>query len=254
MGMRLLIVTIGTFLVVGLILSTIHFWGLSRDFESFDHPWFHMRTPWIVVPWTLREKAPAEALLWMDIVQSSEQNLFAVEPGFDLGAKKWPDAELSKKGENLKSALEKTSGRNLVLNVLSNAENIDLQISDTVGPSGEGRVLIQSDFDVIMRSLKKLQPLWLFGSSQAERVRFRSFESMWILPATPFKGDVYIGPLQQKNVTLLTEAVARELKRRHKKIIAGPLHTKEEIDLALRLGADGVFIDQPELIGLVSPL
>ena len=34
--------------------------------------------------------------------------------------------------------------------------------------------------------------------------------------------------------------------RRYKKIILGPLQNQEDVDLALSLGADGIFLEKPE--------
>ena len=193
--------------------------------------------------------------IWIDVVRSQEQNLYGITKPIDLSKKHWSDQELTTLGfAQLKDILAQTSDRNLILNLMSNADGIDLQISDLIGTSGKGRIMIQSEYDILMRSIKKLQPLWLYGSSQGERVRFRTFESLWILPATPFQGDVYVGPFKQKNVELLTEKVAQEIKRRGQKMIIGPVQTLDEYNLALRLGADGVFIDQEELLGLTSGL
>ena len=248
--MRLILLTLGTFAILGILILTIRLWGLGRTSERFDHPWQQLKTPWIVVPLSLESKAPSDAILWIDVLRSKEQNLYSLNEELDLSRLTWTDEELAKHATELKVILEKYKNRNLVLNIRSNVENIDLQISDLIGKTGEGRVLIQSDYDLVLQSIKKLQPLWLYGATTADKVRFRTFESIWVETATPFKGDVYIGPFQQKHVPLLTETIFQEIKRRGKKVIIGPLQSKEEIDLALRLGADGVFIDQAGLLRL----
>ena len=248
--MRLILLTLGTFVLLGVSFLTIRFWGLGRTPEHFDHPWMQIKTPWIIVPLALESQAPKDAFLWIDVVRSKEQNLYALKDNLDFSRPQWSDQELAPHAQELKSVLEKERGRNLVLNIRSNVDGIDLQISDLVGKSGEGRVLIQSDYDLVIQSIKRLQPLWLYGSTTAEKVRFRTFESLWIETATPFKGDVYVGPFEQKHVTLLTETIFKEIKRRGKKVIVGPVQSKEEEDLALRLGADGVFIDQAGLLRL----
>jgi glycerophosphoryl diester phosphodiesterase len=214
-----------------------------------------VQRPWRIVPLSFLGKSIKSDFIWVDVVRSAEQNLYAVNKPIDLSKKHWSDQELTAQGfAQLKDSLAETRDRNLILNLMTNADGIDLQISDLIGTSGKGRIMIQSEYDILMRSIKKLQPLWLYGSSQGERVRFRTFESLWILPATPFQGDVYVGPFKQKNVELLTEKVAQEIKRRGQKIIVGPVQTLEEYNLALRLGADGVFIDHEELLGLTSGL
>lgn len=235
--------------ILGMILSSAHFWGLSQKPKTFEHAWFQLDRPWRIAPLSLLEKTKPSDFIWIDVVRSQEQNLFAATSPIDLTKKYWSDRELQELGfPQLKDALTRVEGRRLVLNLLSNVEGLDLQLSDLIGASGKDRILVQSEFDNLMRALKKLQPLWLYGSSQAERVRFRTFESLWILTATPFQGDVYVGPLKQKNVELLTEQVAAEIKRRGQHLIVGPLKNKDEWDQALRLGADGVFIDHEELL------
>jgi len=248
--MRLFLISLGSLVVVGMILASVHFWGLGRAPDVFDHPWLHLQTPWMIVPLKLKDQAPPTALLWIDVVRSREKNLYALTGSIDLTQTEWPDDELKKVGSSLPELLNTIKDRNLVINIVSNATDIDLQMSDLIGKSGEGRILIQSDYDLVLESIKKLQPLWLYGSSQSDRVRFATFASMWIVTATPFKGDVYVGPFRQRKITLLTPEIASEVKRRGKKLIVGPLETKAELELALRLGADGVFIDQAELIGI----
>ncbi|MFN7728649.1 MAG: hypothetical protein ACK5P7_05800 [Bdellovibrio sp.] len=253
--MRLVGLTAIVLLVLAMILSSAHFWGLSQMPKAFDHPWYKVPRPWRVVPLRFLEKSINSDFIWIDVVRSVEQNLYAVTKPIDFSKKNWSDQELAGHGfAQLKDGLAQTRDRNVVLNLVTNADGIDLQISDLIGTSGKDRIMIQSEYDILMRSIKKLQPLWLYGSSQGERVRFRTFESLWILPATPFQGDIYVGPFRQKNVELLTEKVAQELKRRGHKMIIGPVQTLDDYNLALRLGADGVFIDQEEVLGLTSGL
>jgi hypothetical protein len=63
---------------------------------------------------------------------------------------------------------------------------------------------------------------------------------------TPFKGDLFFSALKIRGREAINEDIAKELKRRHKKIILGPLSGPEEANLALRLGADGLYAEKPE--------
>lgn len=248
--MRLLLTTIATFILLAMVILTARFWGLSQWPATFDHPWFAFKTPWVVTTLNHIDNSRPNVILWINVLRSTDRKLFALRDRIDASQTKFTSDQLMAKGERLDAVLARYANRNLVLNILSNEEDIDVQVSELVGKTGEGRILLQSDFEVILRSVKKLQPLWLFGTSQADRVRFATFESLWLLPAIPFKGDVYIGPFQQKGIPIFNEEIAEELKRRGKKVILGPLESKEQYEQALRLGVDGVFIDQPELIGL----
>ena len=258
--MRLVLISIATAALLSLVLLSIRFWGLSQTADDFDHPWFHIQTPWMIVPFETadpesrsvleKKQALPNAMIWIYVYDSLERNLFATSTVIAPSLQPHTDAELSQLGRPLRDVLGRFQGKNLILDIRSNEDSIDLQISDLIGKSGNGRIMIQSDYDVILRSIKKLQPLWLYGSSQAERVRFTTFDSLLIVTATTFKGDVYLGPFKQKGILLLTESIFKELKRRGKKVIIGPLESKDELEQALRLGADGIVMEKPVLLNL----
>jgi hypothetical protein len=79
-------------------------------------------------------------------------------------------------------------------------------------------------------------------------MRMMSFDSMWILPSTQFKGDVFISPFTLLKRPAFNDDIVAEMKRRHKKIFLGPISTKEQLDDAKRLGADAYITeDLPQL-------
>lgn len=224
--MRLILISIATLAVVGMTLSTIHFWGLSQSYLPYNNEFFSGTTPWIVVPAEKISGQPDEFIAWMDVGENDFEKLSA-----------W---------------LEKNPGRKLILNITDNRERIDEKVVSTlekvVGKKADGKVLIQSPFDVVMSSIKEKKPMLAYGSSQADRMRFRTFQSMGILTATPFKGDVYVGPLIHNKVPLFSQEIRQEMNRRHKKVILGRLETAEEVQQALRLDVDGVYMENPSLL------
>jgi hypothetical protein len=64
-------------------------------------------------------------------------------------------------------------------------------------------------------------------------MRFQVFDSLFILPSVPFKGDVYWTSLKDKSVELINETIALEMKRRQKQILLGPINSSEELKKAL---------------------
>jgi len=255
--MRVILISILSILVVGMSLLTLRFWGLGRSPDEFDHPWFHRPAPWLILPYASKDpdfqtKIQAHlhtgAIFWIYVYQSKEENIFALSAPMPLIEGAYPEADLAKAGRPLKEVLIEMKDQDLILDVESNRENMDLQISDLVGKAGNGHILIQSEFEVLLRSIKRLQPLWLYGSSEAERVRFMTFDSIGIGPATPFKGDIYVGPLKYKNLKLMTPSIMAELKRRQTRVILGPLENQADWDQAKSLGADGLFLASPALV------
>lgn len=253
--MRILLLSLGIIIIGGLGLFTIRTRGLSQNHSQFDHSWNSKPTPWIALPWSSEFSNHAQVILWIDVYQSNEGVVFALKNRPSYLKKQYNADEFAKlEPVELSSLVESLKDRDLVLNVISNKELIDEKIAGLFDARFDNHILIQSDYDVILDSLKKLKPMWLYGTSSSERVRFRTLESMWVEPAMKYSRDVYVGPLRQKGVELLSENILSELKRRKKKILVGPLSSKDEQELVQRLGIDGVFIDQPELIRLVLGL
>lgn len=247
--MRFLAIIITTLLMTFMTVTTIHLWGLSQVFIPFESPFSKAETPWVVVPWDqyeeIKYKFP-EAILWMDVYQSSNQTLL-VSPwkDHDLASKLQPQASTADR-PLFSDIVQKYPNQRILINVTSNLLDVDRQIADII--KNDERFLIQSDYDVIMKSLKEQRPRNLYGSSIADRMRLMTFQSLWVLPAVPFKGDVFIGDLKHKKIEMFNEGVAQELRRRHKKIILGPLKSEADFVEASKYKPDGYFSDQIPLI------
>ena len=92
-----------------------------------------------------------------------------------------------------------------------------------------------------------------YGSSQSDRLRMKAFENLapWkagLLPATPFKGDVYFSPLKWRNIEMLTSEIISEMKRRQKHVVIGPINNEEELKRAKSLAPDGYLINDANLL------
>jgi hypothetical protein len=220
--MRLLAITAATLLIVAMSLSTIHYWGLSQRFEPYDNGFYKFTTPWIIVPAGQINGKPTDFIGWIDVDEDTIARA----------------AEILK--ENPKNRF--------ILNVTKSTDRIDEKVASILTDKENGRVLIESPFDVVMSSIKTLKPLLVYGSSQADQMRFRVFESLGVLTAAPFKGDAYVGSITLQKVPLFDENIALELKRRFKKIILGPLTNSSDVAQALRLDVDGIYVSDTQLI------
>lgn len=144
--------------------------------------------------------------------------------------------------------LKKHPGARWIINCNHNVHDIHLQLAKIINETNSAeRIILQSDYNTILISTKTQVPLMLYGSTPADLTRLKVFDSLWLLPAAPFKGDVFISAFKYRNIPTLNRDIALELKKRFKKIILGPLSNETEIQQAMELSADGLFIVDPIL-------
>ncbi len=263
--MRVLFISIVSIIVLFVVLLISRLWGLGQKYPDFQHPFFeNLAAPAIVIKaQTEKElddtlRAKPDVLFWLDVETTSDKKLIVFS--MDLNPKQmsieayrgpkpmgYPFQQLKNTHPDireLRDVIAKYPGQKFVLNILDNVEGVHTGLVEALkGLSPEKRILVQSNYNVIMTSVKELEPFWLFGCSQADLMRFLTFESMWILPATPFKGDVFISPFVLLGRPAFHETALEEVRRRKKKIILGPALDKKEFDDAVRMKADAIIIE-----------
>ena len=135
-----------------------------------------------------------------------------------------------------------------ILNIQDNATDVHKSLVQTVKQSkADDRVLFQSDIELVLQSIKEIQPLGIFGTSQSDLMRLLSFDSIGLLPASPFYGDVFIAPFKVLKRPAFNENILLEMQRRLKPIILGPLKNTQELVDARSLKPDGYIYENSEL-------
>lgn len=272
--MRVLVISIGSVLAVLAILGAFRLYGLSIEYKPYDHVFLKTPTPWMVVRTANPTEAQAvlrkwsEAILWLDIVKTHDHKVLVLSDEYlrqrlvptSFAPEKWkgpfleryelaelrplfPDALL------IADFLKAFPKQKFILNITSNSQDIDRDLLTAVEKTADinQRILIQSPVDVVLRSIKKEQPTWVFGASQSDWVKLLSLESIGVIAATGFPGDVFIVPLEMHGRPAFNEEVLKEMRRRHKLILIGPLSTSSEYTAARKFGADGYIFATPEL-------
>jgi hypothetical protein len=240
--MRLIAVTLGTIGFLFMLMGTAFFWGHGQVFPRFENAFFNHQRPWLILSWqsAIKLKKNSETIIWIDVARAPDQTL------------------ISDEGKLLTDVLRQFPRNRVIINIISNVTDIDQQmLAVTKDLQKQERVLFQSEFDVVLRAMKDTFANVPYGSSQSDRMRFSIFESMapWrsgLLPATPFRGDAFITPLRWKTIDLVSEEIAKELKRRQKFLILGPLFTADELKRAESLGPDGFYIGNSELLRIFN--
>lgn len=247
--MKLFAIITGCIIVLLMSLASIHYYGLGQHYRPLEHRFYLPKTPWIITGWEqsfFSEKNPD--LILLATVYRTNNGSYLVAPTREKSMKSSErEQEPSPSRPLLSDFLKQYSKQRLVLKLVDNTDNIDREVGALLKEEAQTeRILVQSDYNLVLESLKKIQPLMLFGATPSDIMRFKSFQSMGILTAVPFKGDIYFAPLKLKKKKTLTAEMKAELQRRFKKIVLGPLANSEEIKTAIALGADGFYVENPE--------
>lgn len=266
MPMRFVAILFGSLIFVFAIHGCIANWGLHQPITTYDNAFFKPQEKMTAVAWDSTFTLHPKFVIWMEAYQG-KNGVLLVRPSSGPKADKEarPEKRPQTSTENypelstlLSSFLQKNPERRFIIYANHNAENIDQQLAHMMDNSSgktislEGKVLIYSEVDNVITSTKELQPTWLYGSSSGDRLRMNVFESLYLLPAAPFKKDVFVSPLfwhrRKSDQQVVSAAIIQEMRRRQKKVILGPLESKSEVDLAQSLGADGLILSDAALV------
>lgn len=269
--MRLLFISLGTVFVFGMLLLMTRFWGLSQGYQAFAHPFLEPAKPWAAVrvfdlktAETMVQKKK-DVIFWLDLVKTQDHQFLVVNPDrridltpelmkeayhgnktyfYDLQVlRKVYDQELS-----LNEFLEKFPTTRMILNIRDNAMAVHTTLADLINKENASpRVLIQSDIELVLKTIKELQPLWLYGTSRSDIMRLLNFESIGLLPTCSFVGDVFIAPFKIHRRAAFNVGVLEEARRRKKTIFLGPLENEAEVLDAHSLNPDGFIYANSEL-------
>lgn len=262
--MRVLLISFGSVFVLGVLVLTARLWGLGVGYTKFDHPFFKAGESIVVLKIKSNDQLSAalktkpDLVFWLD-VQATEDGKMIVfakdlsEKDMSVEAYRGPKPyaytyqKLVAQNPQIKllhDVMAEHPAQRFVLNILDNVDNVHLWVTETLkGLNADKRIILQSNYNVVMESIKKLEPFWLYGCSQADLMRFLTFEGMWLLPTTPFKGDVFIAPFKLLGRPAFRPAAIEEVHRRYKKVLLGPVLNKAQFDDAVRLRVDGLIVE-----------
>ncbi|MEY4615617.1 MAG: hypothetical protein RJB66_577 [Pseudomonadota bacterium] len=273
--MQIIKITFGVLILTICVLFTLRFYGLSQQFQAFEHPILSSPRPWILAFGGSSEEAPSHTIaalsdaakdgfmLAVNVKLNANNHFYAVPQGLELHnqgfARKFhelSDSEVQKinLGDGTSPLeLEKILGAfpqvPLFLWIDDNIENIDLRLQPVLKKYGKGQnVLIHSEFDNVVGSIKKLLPEFLYGTGIGQRVRMLMLGSLWLEPIAPADGDFLLSPLSERGVSAVSEALKEEVNRRQKVFILGPLMTQSSVDKALEIGAAGYLTSKPKYL------
>jgi hypothetical protein len=269
--MRLLFISAGAVIVTLLILLITRFWGLSQPYQAFEHPFLTQEKPWRAVKISSLSEAKVllknnkDVIFWLDLSKTQDGHFFVLNPNRNIqltpellkekfrGPKTFfYDLKFLRLFYDVEPLAEDFLGsfqnQRFIFNILDNAPDVHTAVGVLAAKyQAENRILFQSDIELVLRSIKELHPLWLFGTSRSDTMRLLSFDSIGVLPASPFYGDVFISPMKVLDRPAFNENVLDEMRRRKKPIVLGPLQSEAEIVDARSLNPDGYIYENSRL-------
>lgn len=249
--MRIIVVTAVTLFFGFMSFWAVKYWGLSQTFTEYRHPM--LQTEQIPVEFV----RPTFANLDRDI--ASAPNLFLdLSVTFDqklvIPRRTWASTEKPIRLHNydeIKSDLilltdvaEKLKGKKLILNIIENAaavhENFMAGMKELGLEKGEN-FIVTSPYEAPLKALKEIAPALVYGTTQPEILKIMAMQSMHLLEAANLRADVIIHPLKIRGHDFFTGELVAEIKRRHRKMIIGPVNP-EELDAARKLEPMGIIL------------
>lgn len=146
-----------------------------------------------------------------------------LDAGFNT---QWPDRrpdEFRGKGIRLltlKRAAEITKGRLLLLTFFDPNATYVQEVVTLINSLDLGeRVIIRSPFTKFVREMKKIEPLWLYGSDSPGISRAMIFDNLKIETLISFQEDVIVSPMSMNNSLVFTPTLTLEIQRQKKSLI-----------------------------------
>lgn len=283
--MRIILISVFSILVLGVLITMTRIWGLSQPHRLYEHAFFSGATPIIMAKVQTLEQAQeavklkSDVVLWLDVRLSQERIPFILEKSRDAAFLDMKKAEQEKHPETpifiggrlsdypweqinefykttpaLKEFYEQFPQTRFVVNMIDNVADAHMKVVEAIERlKPNERTLIQSDALILMTSVKDLKPEWVFGTSMPDLMRLLTLDSMYVLPATIFKGDVFIAPFTLKNRPAFNDEIIAEMQRRQKRIFLGPIQSEAQLQKAQSLNVTGYITDNlPELLRLLG--
>ncbi len=241
------IALIGSFFILfGLRLK-----GLGEIQPRFDHPFLEAAKPWRII----------------DGGDSINHRAHTIE-AFQAALKQAPDlifyTTLTLNSENKlvnpadlkpEDLLMRFPKQKFIFDIHKPKQQSSRQIIEAIrNIKSENRILWQSDEDWVLMDIKLDFPRWLYGTGRADLTRLVTLGGIWLGPLAKINGDVIISPYLYRKRSLLDDNAIKELQRRGRKIIIGPLENKDAFSVCKNWHIDGYISSSLNLLLEELPL
>lgn len=264
--MSVLRVTLAVLTLFICAFFTLRFYGLNQSYQVYDHPIMKRPTPWILAwggdcsvgPSHSRKALQAaaqmnEVFLAVGVHLSKDKHFYILPDRQNLIINEMKDEDIARidlgEGEaplSLDQFFVEFSNRPTLLWVKDNLENIDLRLEPILKKHpNPHQILIHSEYDNVVSSIKKLKSDLIYGTGVGQRIRALMLGSLFLESIATIDGDFVLAPLKERGVTPISKELINEIARRKKIVVLGPLLDKEQNEKAIKLGATGYLTCHP---------
>ena len=249
----------------------LRFYGISQVYQTYDHPLMKKEKPWILAwggeledgPSHSREALQSAAkqdgvILAINLQINAEKHFFAIPQDFKIkneivNINNLSDSETlsldlgdGKSPLSLEQFFDEFGNSPLLIWVRDNNENIDLRLEPIFKKyKSHAQLIVHSEFDNVVNSIKKLIPDLLYGTGVGQRVRLLMLVSIGLESIATVDGDLLIAPLHEGKISAISVELKEEIIRRQKIFILGPLNDISANNQALSFGATGYLTSYP---------
>lgn len=250
--MKIIIISITTIFVFFISLLTVKFWGKGQSYTAYNHTMLQSQENIIefIKPnyEHLEEIIESDKNIYLDVSVTFDQKLV-------FAKRKWLNTEkpihLLTYDEIKNDVILITDVKNqlknkkIIFNLNENAQAIHQTFMyglQQIGLENGENFIVTSQFEAPLKALKEIAPALVYGSTQPEILKIVAMQSMYLLEATTLRADVIIHPLKIHKHNFFNDEILGEMRRRHKKIIVGPINS-EEINEAQQLHPFAVILN-----------
>lgn len=250
---RILIVSFFTLLLSLVCFWIVKLWGRSQVYTEYQHPLLAEKT----LPIIFIKPSPEN----IDAVIKSDQNVYldvatTLDQKLVLAKRAWNKKEKTIRNQNfadLKGDVIEVSEykdflakKKIIFNLVENAQaghEIFFYNIQQIGLGKGLNFMVTSPYEALIKALKETQPELVFGSTTPEILKILAMNSMHLIEAATIRADVIIHPLSVRGQTFYVSDLLQDFKRRHKKIVVGPI-SEAEIEKAASLNPYGLIIQK----------
>lgn len=254
--MKLLKIILSTLLICLLIWFVLRMRGLSRTAEAFDHEFLHQDLQLIAMADTPEQAMKTfqstlqirpQTIIGFRTYLSKDRKLF-VAANRDL-IRPFESKELLAQGQKtLRQVVEAIPKARLLIWIDDNIYDIHkVFVEELEGLDLDKRLLVHSDFDAVLQSIKVIKPMWIYGTGTGETTRLISMNSIGLAPIVTMNGDIFISSLKHGKRLLMSESLQNEIRRRKKPILAVIEDTESDLVNAKLWEVDGYVTTRPDL-------
>jgi hypothetical protein len=254
--MRLFFSVLISLFVSAVFFFTIKFWGLSQRYIDYNHPFYAEQNKVGAKPLVFQKSNATNLVqnlnstenLYLDIVITLDQQiaipLDTTDAKKDYKFRQLNFADKKTPAILLSDYINEIKGKKIILNLIENpvaGPDIILAELKKMGLGRAENFVFTSPYDAQMKDLKEKSPAYLFATTNPEILRIKSMESVYLMEAAVFRSDIVIHPLKFYREMFFTETLLKDLKRRFKRFVNGPIKA-EDVSVAEALSPLGIII------------